>query len=275
MSYLLSNLRRFSFAVVLCVACRSLAGDGPPRTEADLPRPVYEIHRVTNPLTIDGRLDEPAWFAAPSTGPFHFTWYKSGRKEQTVAKLLWDDEYLYVGHICQDAHLTARHTEHDGPIPQDDCFEIIIVPNPERPTFYYNIEWNVIGGYVDGHRPDGANAPREPWDVEGLEMRATFQGTPNDDTDTDQWWAVEVAIPLANFAQTMSHVPPRPGDAIHANLNRHGGDTNLQYSQWARGDTPTPSFHTPHCFGRMVFSARTVPFATVGDEADNLNATQP
>ena len=78
------------------------AQNAPPAAAADWVPPIYEIHRAGGKITIDGKLDEPAWFAAPACGPFQFTWYKQGKQEQSVAKLLWDDEYLYVGHVCED-----------------------------------------------------------------------------------------------------------------------------------------------------------------------------
>ena len=40
----------------------------------------YDIHRVTSPITIDGKLDESAWKAAPSVGDFDFPWFKEGEK---------------------------------------------------------------------------------------------------------------------------------------------------------------------------------------------------
>jgi hypothetical protein len=86
-------------------------------------------------------LDEPAWFAAPAIDRFEFTWHRAGAREQSVAKLLYDDEHLYVGHICQDAHITARHTQHDGPIPEDDCFEVIFAPNPPPPPGNLKKKW--------------------------------------------------------------------------------------------------------------------------------------
>lgn len=223
--------------------------------------PVYQILRVRQPPRIDGRLDEPAWFAAPAIDRFEFTWHREGAREQSVAKLLYDDEHLYVGHICQDAHITARHTVHDGPIPEDDCFEVIFAPDPTRPEVYFNIEWNVVGGYVDNHRPDGPNKPRaKVWDAEGVRIAGQHAGTLNDDTDRDESWTCEVAIPLKNFARHMPQLPPAPGSHWNLNLNRHGGQTNPQYSQWSRADTQTPSFHTPHRFGKAVFSTRSVPF---------------
>lgn len=233
-----------------------------PAVEPEFKPPVYEIHLTGGPIKIDGKLDEPAWFAAPSVGEFHFPWHKSGQKERTVAKLLWDDENLYVGHICEDAHITARHKEHDGKIPEDDCFEVIFAPDPARPEVYFNLEWNVIGGYLDNHRPDGPTKPRaKVWDAEGVRIAGTLVGTANDDSDTDTLWQAEVAIPLANFAKYMPHTPPQPGEHWNLNLNRHGGQTNLQYSQWSPADTPAPNFHTPHRFGRAVFTAKQSPFA--------------
>ncbi len=222
--------------------------------------PSYEIYRTAEPIRIDGKLDELAWLAAPSLGPFRFTWYQQGEKEQTVAKMLWDDQHLYIAHLCQDAHITARHKNHDDPIPEDDCFEIMLAPDPEEGERYFNIEWNLHGGYVDGHRPAGPSGPREPWDVEGLKVASTFVGTLNNDADRDRHWIVEVALPLRNFSQYMPHTPPKPGYRWRVNFNRHGGDTNMQYSQWSSGDTPQPAFHTPHRFGYVTFTDKTSPF---------------
>ena len=222
--------------------------------------PEYVVLRTSEPIKIDGKLDEPAWLAAPTMGPFRFAWYKQGQKEQTVAKLLWDDENLYIAHICQDAHITGRTRDHDGPVSKDDCFEIMIAPNPERLDFYYNIEWNMVGGYVDGHRPQGSKSPSVPWVVEGAQFAGSYVGTLNDDNDKDTYWVGEVAIPFKNFAQAMPHTPPQVGYQWRINLNRHGGDTNMQYSQWSPSDTPQPAFHAPHCFGSILFSNNTSPF---------------
>ena len=216
-------------------------------------RPTYNILRASTPITLDGRMDEAAWHEAANMGPFHFTWWKSGKKKQTVAKLLWDDKCLYVGHICQDEYITARYKNHDDPVARDDCFEVMVAPDPDRPEFYFNIEWNVRGAYIDGHRANGPKKPSVPWAATGVRIAGTFRGTLNDDSDKDGSWTCEVAIPLANFAKYMKRKSLRPGDRWNLNLNRHGGDTNMQYSQWSRADTSKPSFHTPHRFGQVTF----------------------
>jgi hypothetical protein len=142
--------------------------------------------------------------------------------------------------VCEALLQTA-----DGKIPEDDCFEIMFAPNAKRPEVYFNIEWNVIGGYVDNHRPNGPKQPKASvWDAQGVRIAGKVVGTLNDDSDTDSHWIAEVAIPFRNFTDLAGHAPPRAGDVWHVNLNRHGGQTNVQYSQWSPGDTPAPAFHT-------------------------------
>lgn len=255
MTCVIPKLSRSVIALIL-IASTLLADD-----ESADPVPEYTIHRAGTPIVVDGKLDEPAWVAAPDVGAFHFTWYKEGDKERTVAKMLWDDENLYVGHICEDAHITARYTERDGKIPQDDCFEVMITPNVNHPEVYFNLEWNVIGGLVDNHRPNGPKQPRAPvWDASGVQVAGTYVGTLNEDDDVDGYWIVEAAIPFKNFEKYMVHTPPEPGDGWNLNLNRHGGVINMQYSQWSKANTPEPSFHTPDRFGRVWFSGKSSPF---------------
>ena len=223
------------------------------------PLPEYRAPRTNTPPQIDGRLDDPAWIAAPLAGDFVFTWFQAGVREQTRARLLWDDTYLYLAFECDDQHITARHTERDGRIPEDDCVELMLMPDPTQPDVYFNLEFNVIGGLLDNFRPHGPNRPRAPrWDAEGVRLAGTYEGTLNNDTDVDRIWRVEVAIPWRNFAAHSPATPPRPGTVLRMNLNRHGGRTNPQYSQWAQALTPKPSFHTPDRFGRLILEAAPV-----------------
>lgn len=227
---------------------------------ADGELPSYEVARTATTIGIDGSPQESAWFAAASLDDFCFPWYKAGQREQSIVKLVWDDECLYIASVCQDAHITARHTAPRGPIAGDDCIEIMLAPRRDRPAFYFNVEWNVVGGYVDGHRPNGANSPRVEWDARDLRLAGKYVGSLNDDRDEDEYWCTEVAIPWANFREHLVNFPPKAGDEFRANFNRHGGLTNEQYSQWSSVGTPAPAFHVPQRFGRLILSAKATPF---------------
>ncbi|MCP4175214.1 MAG: hypothetical protein GY758_31075 [Fuerstiella sp.] len=220
--------------------------------------PQFTIHRVDSSIRVDGRLDESAWRNAATFGSFRFPWWVNGKKEQTIARMLWDDRFLYVSYECEDAHVSAEQTEHDSPVYQDDCVELFTAPDAKRPQNYFNIEMNVNGAVLDQHHPNGPGEVKGPnWQGQGILIATTVDGTLNDDSDRDRGWVLEVAIPFANFASVTGRPQPSDGDVWHLNLNRLGGNTNPQYSQWAPGTTAKPAFHAPDTFGRVTFSRRT------------------
>lgn len=247
-----SLLRRQFGAIIFATVC---ALQMPSAFAADKPhKPSYTIQRTATPLTIDGKLDEAAWKSAKPVGDFVFPWWKHGKKEQTVAKLLWDDKYLYVSFRCEDMHISGTRTKRDSAVYSDDCVEVFTAPNPDQPNNYFNIEMNVRGAFLDQHHPEGPGKKvKGEWNAKGVKIAVTIDGTLNDDSDTDRAWTLEAAIPFANFAKVAKHTPPKPGDVWHLNLNRLGGETNPQYSQWSSSGTKTPQYHAPKGFGRVTF----------------------
>lgn len=224
---------------------------------ADGEVPHYTVRRTSAKIVIDGRLNEADWKAASSVGEFQFPWWTAGKKEQTEAKLLWDDRYLYVSYRCDDAHIWAEHTKRDSPVYRDDCVEVFTAPNPNRPNDYFNIEMNVKKAFLDQHHPNGPGVKvKRDWNAKGIQIAVTIDGTLNNDRDTDRGWILEAAIPFANFSKVAQHTPPQPGNVWRLNLNRLGGKTNPQHSQWSPSKTDRPQFHVPRDFGRIVFSEK-------------------
>ena len=62
------------------------------------------------PLSIDGRLTDPAWSAAPWTDDFVDIEgdLKPAPRYRTRVKMLWDDEYLYIGAELEEPHVWAN-----------------------------------------------------------------------------------------------------------------------------------------------------------------------
>jgi hypothetical protein len=218
--------------------------------------PGAEVFRAAGPITVDARLDEPGWQQAPPITNFHFNWWTAGEKEQTVAKLLWDDRYLYVGYHCLDKHISAQVTERHGPVSRDDAVEIFVSPNPAKPRNYYGFEMNAIGTRLTFIRADWYQGPfnTEP---DGVRLRTSFDRmSAKQESPGDSHWVLELAIPLAVFEKDAAHTPPREGDVWRLNLNRAGGKTNAQYSTWSPVPTPKPNFHVPEAFGSVKFVNR-------------------
>ncbi|MEZ6046121.1 MAG: carbohydrate-binding family 9-like protein [Planctomycetaceae bacterium] len=220
--------------------------------------PEYTIKRTSGPIKIDGKLDEADWSAAKSVGEFKFAWYESGKKEQTEAKMLWDDKYLYVSYLCEDAHISATRTERGSSVWLDDCVEVFTAPNADDNQNYFNIEMNVNQAFLEGHHPKGhGTSAKERWRCEGIQIATTVKGTLNDDSDEDSYWILEAAIPFSAFAHVAKHTPPQPGD-MWFKPQSSGWGNHQQYSQWSPGTTIEPQYHAPQDFGRVYYSADVV-----------------
>ena len=106
-----------------------------PFAQAELPE--YSVLRTTEKIVIDGILDEEDWSAAPSFGPFQFPWWKSGEKEQTEVKIMWDDTFLYHTYRCDDKYIWADHHDTNAATCLDDCVELFWDPDPANPKRKY------------------------------------------------------------------------------------------------------------------------------------------
>jgi hypothetical protein len=185
----------------------------------------YLCRRAVHSPVIDGRLDKPFWASAEWTADFVDILGDAGPRPRlrTRAKLLWDDEYLYVGADMEEPDVWATLTERDAIVFHDNDFEVFLDPDDDRQD-YLEIEVNALGTIFDLRleRPyrDGGPAHHD-WDCDGLLVAVHVAGTLNDPRDSDEGWSVELAIPFAAVAPySRVPCPPRPGDAWRLNFSR-------------------------------------------------------
>jgi len=237
---------------------------------ADVPE--YTVMRTAGKIVVDGVLDEEDWEKAEPVGEFAFPWWKSGEKERTEAKMLWNDDFLYVAFTCEDKHIWADHYDTNSWTYKDDAAEIFWNPNPEAGRKYYMFEMNSIGNLLSVHNDFEHSFTDREARVMVPRIGRTVRGTVNDDSDTDSGWTLEVAIRFSDYPELSKRERPLPGDVWRVGLNRCGGKTNPQYSQWSPSHTDRPNFHVPEDFGRIVFSAATAG-EDVGVEEDGAFST--
>lgn len=184
---------------------------------AQPPVPRYEVKRATSRIVIDGKPDEKAWESA-SPMEFIFPWdAQTGAKQKTTARLLWDDDNLYVAYDCEDADIVAHYTERDDPTYLDDAVEIFINPKPSQTTVYFGLEMNARAVLYDYLMSDARYAFKR-FNLQGVKLATSIRGTLNMRGDDDKGWSLEVAIPWVNFEELAKR--PVPGDVWTANLNR-------------------------------------------------------
>jgi hypothetical protein len=247
------------FAMVLMVFVMPVQGQEKGVGAIDPGVPTYVCKRATGPITIDGKLDEPSWQKAETTRAFVFPWPdQKGAKQQTTAKLLWDDDALYVAFDCWDNDITATYENRDDTTYKDDCVEIFLAPAPGRTVFYYGNEMNARGVMFDYFFAWPSFLLKQ-FDLKGFELATQLHGTLNDSSDKDSRWFLELKIPFDNFEGLAAGPKPEDGERWRMQMNRWDGtDEERALSEWTPSGKKEPDPHRPKGFGILEFSAKEV-----------------
>jgi hypothetical protein len=230
-------------AIVVLASAATLAAQPP------LPR--YEARRAAS-MVIDGKLEEKAWAAATAT-ELIFPWdSQTGAKQKTTFRVLWDDNYLYVGYECEDRDIVALHGERDDPTYRDDAVEVFLNPKPSQTGLYFGLEMNARAVLYDYLMYDSQYAMKR-FNLQGVQLATHMRGSLNVRGDEDQGWSLEVAIPWVNFEEFSKR--PEPGAVWTMNVNRWDGvEPNRRMSNWSDPQQPRPNPHNPARFGQLVFA---------------------
>lgn len=184
----------------------------------------YAAPRATNTIQIDGKADEEAWQAAPWTDSFIDIEGEEKAKPtyDTKVKMLWDDEYLYIYAHMEEPHVWGDILQHDDIIYHNNDFEVFIKPYASQP-FYYEIEVNALNTIMDlmMNKPYRfAGDAIMHWDVKGLKSAIHIEGSLNAPTDTDKYWAVEMAIPFKSISTFGKNITPKLNERWRLNFSR-------------------------------------------------------
>jgi hypothetical protein len=211
--------------------------------------PEYHVVRARPPPTIDGVLDDPAWARATavtlvdslSGGP---------TRVRTVARLLWDDAFLYLAFDCEDPDVWGTFTRRDEPLYTQEAVEVFIDADGDGRT-YNEIEVSAANVLFDAYFPERRQGMDLSWDSGAL-TAVTVQGTLNDPSDRDQGWRVEMRIPIGRLA-AVPHLPPQPGDRWRFNLYRLEHHGRRQVEGQAFSPPLVGDFHALSRFAWLVF----------------------
>jgi Carbohydrate family 9 binding domain-like len=192
-------------------------------TQTELPKQ-YECRRAPSPLRIDGRLDKPEWQRAPWSD-----WFVDIQGDRlpkprfkTRVKLLWDDDYLYVGAELEEPDVWATLLLHDSVIYHDNDFEVFLNPTNDGKK-YFEFEINALNTGWDLFLPKPYNQDGRAdnsWEIPGLKTAVWVDGTLNHPGDTDRGWTVEIAFPWSAFADRSGKGRPVAGESWRINFSR-------------------------------------------------------
>lgn len=206
----------------------------------------YVIVKADVPITIDGRADEKIWSQA---GKMVFGDIVSGQvrggNTPTVAKLLWDDQNLYIYAFFPESNIWASVTKHDTPVFQDNAFEVFF--NPDATTFnYFEFQINALSTVWDLFLPRpyrSGGAGLSSWDIKGLQKAVHIAGTLNNPSDKDTGWGVELAIPFSSL--NVRNTANIPGAIWRMNLSRVQWETEVVNGTYQRKKDPATGWFYP------------------------------
>ncbi len=197
------------------------------------PEKVKFIYPVEKPPEIDGNINDSCWKNASS---LKLELVEPGKKIRfpTQVKICYDKNALYISarqFIPEGGKLTATVKTHDGPVWEDDCFEVFLDPHHTH-TEAYHLIVNVLGTKFESSTVSGKG-----WD--GLWKASTKKG--------NNFWDVEIAIPYSSLGV----VSPEAGTSWGFNIKRifYGGSKKIvEHTGWS-----TLNHKGIRDFGDLVF----------------------
>ena len=203
-----------AFSILIPVGC-----EGRSKREA----PIYNSPYTSESMKVDGLLDEAAWEKA-KTLDFVIPATLKATVSKAEGKLIWDDNYLYVGIKAYDKDVWSYLTEHDSTTCFEDVLEVFVKPSLTEDQ-YYNFEINAINTVYDA-----SNAKRyaggedhhrwSRWNCPNFKSAVHVKGTMNNHEDQDEYWQLEMAIPFASLPSLKGRTPVA-GDKWVFHLSRY------------------------------------------------------
>ncbi len=230
----------------------------------------YECRRASAPIRINGGISSAEWKSAPWTD-----WFediegstKPAPRFRTRAKMLWDDQYLYIAAELEEPDVWATLTEHDAVIFHDNDFEVFLNPTGDS-LKYFEFEINALGTYWDLFLPKPNRQQGKAdngWEIPGLKSAVRVNGSINNPSKPDKNWTVELAFPWTAFVERSGKGLPKPGDEWRMNFSRVEWKTEVvdhkyrklpgKEDNWVWSPQGVVDMHRPETWGYVKFLGR-------------------
>lgn len=219
-------------------------------------RKVYQVHKLTMPMPIDADWKKPQWRRVE---PLNISLYMGDRPEhvpRTQAKLLYDEENIYVIFRVEDRYVKALAAEPHGRVWEDSCVEFFFTPGTDVADGYFNLETNCGGTILCRHQrlPQGEPRFLDLTDVEKIEIAHSLPKVVDPEIIRPITWTLEYRFPIEVLNKYASVAPPKPGAKWRANFYKCADKTSHpHWLTWSFVDRPEPAFHVPEFFGALEF----------------------
>tara|TARA_B100000683_G_scaffold272471_1_gene315738 strand:+ start:781 stop:2010 length:1230 start_codon:yes stop_codon:yes gene_type:complete len=198
--------------------------------------PTAQIPKANGAVTIDGKLDEPAWENAISLTPFILYHGKSAAKQQTHVKATWTSDFLYLAFESLDKDIHTPYTKRDDPIYESEAVEIFIDADGDQDDY---VELQAAPNEVqfDASFKGGRRKNFNTGYNSSYLVKNTVEGTLNKAGDQDVKWISEWQIPVKDLVDADKQI--KAGAKWRVNLfrldriRRNGKVVRSEASAWS------------------------------------------
>jgi len=251
----------------------------------------YTIYQTETPIKIDGKLDDHAWRDAQPSPVFAELETGKPALYPVRARMLWDDQYLYIAFEVNDPNVWGKKIVRDVPMAGDSTSKITMLNTPRghwgpyRENFvkvYFDPDrdgrnytefhvtplntvcdkWQETPWHSSVSRRMGIKHPEKvkihaDWDCPGMKTAVHVNGTLNDPYDTDEGWTMEMAIPFKALKILSDSVgfPPKIGDLWRFHLaRRYVAKPGEEAAYWGWPVIGQRNCHNPDRWAYAVFA---------------------
>tara|TARA_B100001175_G_scaffold317088_1_gene332810 strand:- start:3017 stop:4120 length:1104 start_codon:yes stop_codon:yes gene_type:complete len=233
----------------------------------------YIIPHSDRPIEIDGKEEDPSWKKAPFTEDFIDIEGEKIPNQKTRIKMLWDNKFLYIYALLEEKHIWATLKNRDTIIFYNNDFEVFISPSNSNHN-YGEIEINALNTVWDLLLDRPYNTKGNPifnWNIQGLKTAVHIEGTLNNPMDIDQYWSLEMAIPMSALKELKRSPKGKPkiGEQWRINFSRvqwehdliddryyrkKENDKYLRENNWVWSLQGVINMHLPEHWGYIEFA---------------------
>ena len=230
----------------------------------------YDVTKLDRSMVIDGNWNKPHWHNVNALEIKNRMGDKPLFTPGVEAKMMYDDENLYVIFRVNDKYVKSIVTEINGPVYEEPAVEFFFSPDTAFPHKYFNLEINCIGtplmhyndfkNVIEG-RTIKESTPLDEKDIRQVEIASTISKDIDpltriiDEEITEPViWTIEYRIPLSILENYSKVVRPQPGVEWKANFYKIAEKgTNVHFFTWSPVNNAVPNFHLPQFFGDIIF----------------------
>jgi hypothetical protein len=246
------SVKLFGLSVILCAVAILSSCD---REQTQMYK-TYQVHRLAEPMVIDGDWDKPQWQKVQPLDIRLFMGDEPEHQPRTRAKALYDEENIYVIFRVEDRYVRAVEKGFHSSVCLDSCVEFFFTPGSEIKLGYFNVETN-CGGTILFHYQTARNQNLKALDISDCKRVEIAHSLPKfiDPERTEPvTWTLEYRLPIEILEKYSPIIRPKPGVKWRANFYKCADRTSHpHWLTWSLVENDRPNFHLPEYFGTLKF----------------------